>query len=531
MAKDKDKDKTMKFYLSLIIAILGFVAMMRYSLVHLNKLNLDYYPPNLRLAKVFTDNMLLQRNQDIVIWGKAHNGKEIKIEFKDKHYIGKSDANANWKISLGKHDAGGPYEVKLKSDKEEIVLRNVLIGDQWLVLGESIVSFPLSKTKNYTKEIKAAENLDSIRYYDADLLPEETAFRELNQEALWQVVTPQNVTDLPALPYYLAKLFNKRYRVPIGIINVSEDYIPLQTLLSSETLAQFPEFQDLVVVSPEDQDSSVEAIPVAKEEHGEKELAEENLDADDQVHDELESSNIKVEHHYKSLFNTNLSANGSGLVQLAVDKITEGDISLFINEELIGSIDETDTLRVFNVPASLLKPKYNKIELLVTNVDDVVKLAREQLNLRINLSSGTKSETVLKPGYKWNYHKSPDLTVPGLIYQEMIAPLLGLKFKGLIIYSGDSDLDSPDQYKKLLTAFIKELKQNFAEPRILFFGLRGIPSYNPDAANAPALKAIQSEVLSEEAGLRLMDISDLEFSTNAEEMASRALARSMELAH
>lgn len=527
MAQDKNKDKTIKLYLSLLIVILAFVAIMRYSLIHLNKLKVDYYPPNLSLAKVFTDNMLLQRNQTITIWGKAHHDKEIKIKFKDKSYTGKSDENDNWKINIGEHDAGGPYEIKIKSDKEEIILENVLIGDQWLVLGESIINFPLSKTKDFTKEIKAATSLNNIRYYDADLSSETTGFKELNQEALWQIVAPQNVTDIPAVPYYLAKLFSKRYHVPVGIINVSENYIPIKTLLSPETLVQFPEFQDSLVVTnvPDDIKSSVEAIVTHEEKHGKQEVAAENLDADDETHDELAATDIPVEHHYKSLFNTNLNLNGSTLIQLAVDKITEGDISLFINEELIGSIDEAETLRVFNVPASLLKPKYNKIELLITDVDDVVKLAREQLNLRINLSSGTKSETVLKPGYKWSYRKTPDLTTPGLIYYERIEPLLGLKFQGLMIYSGDSDLDDPYNYQKFLAAFIKELKQNFVKTRILFFGLRNIPDYNPYVANVPALKAAQTEILNPEAGIRLIDISDLEFSTAAEEMATRAAFR------
>ncbi len=494
MALDKDKDKTIKFYLSLLIAILGFVAVMRYSLVHLNKLKVEYHPPNLSLAKVFTNNMLLQRNRNIVIWGKAHNGKEIKIEFKDKHYKGSSDKNDNWKIGLGKHEAGGPYEIKIKSDKEEIVLGNVLIGDQWLVLGESIINFPLSQTSDFTKEIVAVEKLSKpLRYYNADLLPKGESFKELNQEALWQVVKPETVTNLPAVPYYFAKALSRNASVPVGIIKVAEDYTAIETFLSPEALSLFPEFEAMV------------ADAAGAE-------AEKEADADD----------IKMEHHYKALFDTTLN-NSSQMLKLTLDKITEGDLTLFINEELIGKINATDNLRAFNIPASLLKSKYNKIELRVTNVNDMVQLSRDHMNLRVYLSAGIKSETVLKPGYLWHYTKFPDITVPGLIFKEMIQPLLGLKFKGIMIYQGDSDLDDPTQYRSLLTALIKDLQTHFIDTNFIFLGLRNINSYNPDFVNASNLKAIQRDVIDSFIDIKFVETSDLEFKTSAEAIAARCL--------
>ncbi len=492
-----DKDKIIKFYLILAIAILAFLAIMRFSLVHLSKLKLDYYPPNLELAKIFSDHMLFQRKQNIIIWGSAHHDKEISIEFDHKKYKTKADEHDKWKINLGKHEAGGPYQIKFKSDKEEIILDDVLIGDQWLVIGESIVNFPLSKTENYAKEIKTIEGSTAIRYYDASLLPDHTEFKELNQEALWQPISAANVTDLPAVPYYLAKYYNKRYKVPVGIIKVSEDYIPIKTLLSVGTLNQFSEFQNLVVTE----------IP------------------NEQITKETKAEEKKVEHHYKSLFNTDLDLTNATIAKLSIDKISEGNICLFINDKRIGCINESDTVRAFDVPASWLKSKYNKIELRINNVDDVVKLAREQLNVRINLSVGTKTETVLKPGYKWNYRKAADLTAPALIYNEMIQPLLGLKFQGIIIYSGESDLDSPDQYKNLLPAFIGELQNKFPATRIVFFALQNIPEYNPHHAAAITIKANQQEVLSQFTGVKLIDIGDLEFGTGAEEMAARAAAR------
>jgi hypothetical protein len=425
--------------------------------------------------------MLLQRNQDILIWGKAHSGKEILIKLKDHEYKTKSDKNNNWTIHLGKHPAGGPYEIKIKSDKEEIILQNVLLGDQWLVVGEAIVNFPLAETNDFVKEIVAAEKLPNIRYFNADLLPEKLKFEELNKDALWQALTPENVSKLPAVPYYLAKALNQATNVPIGIIKVAEDYIPMQALLSTA---------DEASTEPETSNGATE---------------------------------LAMEHHYKARFDTNLNLANGQMLKLSIDKITEGDLTLFINEERIGEMKETDQVRSFNIPVSLVKSKYNNIELRVTNVDDMSQLSRDQMNLRIDLASGTKSESIFRPGYKWHYGKQPDISVPGLIFKEMLEPLLNMKFSGVLIYQGDSNLNDVTNYRVLLVNLINNIQSYFGNTRILFLGLRRVGAYNPDQAHESEIRSIQRQVMATHKKTKFIETSDLEFKTSAQQIAARCL--------
>ena len=476
MAENKGRDKTIRLYLSLLITILIFAAIIRYATVYLNKLNVEYYPPNLSLAKVFTTNMLLQRDQDIVISGKARSGKEVEINFKNHNYKTTSDKNNNWKIHLDKQAAGGPYEIQVKSDQEKIVLENILFGDQCLILGESIINFPLSKTNNFEQELTAVAKLSNVRYFNAELLPERIKFTELNRDAIWQVAKPENISHIPAIPYYFAKRLSQSSNVPIGIIKVAGDYIPLEALLKSSN-----------------------------------------------------STKTLIEHRYEAPFNTNLNLNSNQTLQLSIDKITEGDLTLFINEERIGQIKKTSGIRIFTIPSSLLKNKYNKIELSITNVEDPVQLSRDQLNLAIHLSSGAQSERIIRPGYKWHYRKQVDIATPGLVFKEMLKPLLEMKFSRILIYQGDSNLDDPSHYQDLLIAWLNEIQANFKNTKIIFLGLRNINTYNPNQINANQIRSIQRRVASNYPKIQFVETSDLEFKTSAQQLAARCPVKQQEL--
>ena len=229
----------------------------------------------------------------------------------------------------------------------------------------------------------------------------------------------------------------------------------------------------------------------------------------------------QLEHIYKALFGVNLNLSNGQSLQLSIDKITEGDLTLFINDERIGCVKDVNNIQTFTLPNSLLKTKYNKIEIKMTKVDEMVQLSRDQLNLSIRLSSRSKSETVLRPGYKWNYQKRIDITEPGLLFREMLQPLLNLRFHQILIYQGDSNLGDTTQYRALLVNWIKELQASFTKTKIIFFGLRNIDSYNPDQSHANQIRSIQRQVIAAHKNIRFIDTSDLEFRDNSSAIAAR----------
>ena len=86
-----------------------------------------------KLPQLFQSGMVLQRNQLVPIWGTADANETVKITFRGKSYTTTAGANGKWRIDLPKQKHGGPFEMKIN----DITLTDVLVGDVWIVSGQS----------------------------------------------------------------------------------------------------------------------------------------------------------------------------------------------------------------------------------------------------------------------------------------------------------------------------------------------------------------------------------------------------------
>src|SRR5690606_39812125 len=91
------------------------------------------------------DHMVLQRGQEIPIWGSADPRERIEVTFKDKTYTTRADKAGKWKLKMAPSEAGGPFVLTIKG-KNTITVQDVLVGDVWLLGGQSNMEWPLSQT-------------------------------------------------------------------------------------------------------------------------------------------------------------------------------------------------------------------------------------------------------------------------------------------------------------------------------------------------------------------------------------------------
>ena len=101
------------------------------------------------LSSLFTDNMVLQQQTDVQMWGMASPGKEVVIRpsWSPKTYTVRTKATGEWRTTLRTPAAGGPYSICL-SDGEELILRDILIGEVWFCAGQSNMEMPLMGRAN-----------------------------------------------------------------------------------------------------------------------------------------------------------------------------------------------------------------------------------------------------------------------------------------------------------------------------------------------------------------------------------------------
>lgn len=194
-----------------------------------------------RLPAFFADNMVLQRQQPVSIWGTDSPQANITVQGSwGKNASTTSDANGHWKLKLQTPDGGGPYTVTIKGSKE-IVLKNVLIGEVWLCSGQSNMEMPVKGYANQpvkgSKETIENSTNDQIRFLNTPRVVSITPLYDATGE--WKAAGVSTTGNFSATAYYFAKKLHAQLGVPIGIIQTAWGASTIESWIDKQSLADF----------------------------------------------------------------------------------------------------------------------------------------------------------------------------------------------------------------------------------------------------------------------------------------------------
>src|SRR5271169_2738420 len=96
-----------------------------------------------RLPKVLSDHVVLQRDAPIHIWGWADPGEQVTVSLLSKKRTVTAGDLGKWSVYLAPEHAGGPYEIAIQGTNT-ITISDVLIGDVWFASGQSNMQMPLN---------------------------------------------------------------------------------------------------------------------------------------------------------------------------------------------------------------------------------------------------------------------------------------------------------------------------------------------------------------------------------------------------
>lgn len=194
-----------------------------------------------KLHKIFGDNMVLQRDVEIPIFGYSDGNMPIKITFNGITKTAEVVAG-KWKVYFPKMNAGGPYDITVE-ETNKVLLNNVMIGDVWICSGQSNMEFRLSYSNAY-KNNSVNFNNNNIRFYEVKKAIASTPKDEMpNQSATWQVASKESIKSFSAVAYYFADILEEEIHVPIALIgsywgNTTVDkWIPKEPLSKDIKLA------------------------------------------------------------------------------------------------------------------------------------------------------------------------------------------------------------------------------------------------------------------------------------------------------
>ena len=111
-------------------------------------------------ARIFSDNMVLQREMPLPVWGQATPGEKITVEFAGQKVQTTADKEGKWNLKLQPLKASAkPQMMTISGDKTEtqIKISNVLVGEVWVCAGQSNMEFQLYKAAQAEDELAAAD--------------------------------------------------------------------------------------------------------------------------------------------------------------------------------------------------------------------------------------------------------------------------------------------------------------------------------------------------------------------------------------
>lgn len=200
----------------------------------------------LQLAPVFTDNMVLQRDQPILIYGNANGGKNVEIAFDNQKKNVIANEYGKWKAVFPALKSGGTHQITIASNGKNIVLKNILIGDVWFCSGQSNMAFTLEKSENGIAEVKKALNNKTLRLFNYKAIEEtddkawdSITLQKTNQlqyfSGKWAVSDSISTKDFSAIAYYFGKNIAQEENVPIGLIQVAIGGSPIESWIDRYT--------------------------------------------------------------------------------------------------------------------------------------------------------------------------------------------------------------------------------------------------------------------------------------------------------
>ena len=429
-----------------------------------------------RLPKLVSDGMVLQRNSNVRIWGWASEGEDIEVSFQQRNY-NTSTKNGKWEILLENPNIGGPYTMQI-SGKNSIQLNSIYVGDVWLCSGQSNMELPMSRVApKYPEEIKSADNAE-IRYFQVPKEYNLTKKLDDFSGGNWISVNQNTIEGFAAIPYFFAKNLYEEYQIPIGLIDASLGGSPVEAWMSEKALKNFPEaIAEVEKLKPEGVIDSLEQLDqnwirnwyttVTAEDAGLK-SGWKTANFDDSDWEEFELPGLLKQPingviWFRKKFDLKSEFSGKP-AELLMGRIVDAD-SVFVNGTFVGNTTYQYPPRRYQIPENILREGENTITVklisergrggFVTDKPYEINFPEKRIDLKGAWKYKVgKATEALQPQtfYRWK---------PTGLYNAMIHPLLKYSIKGAIWYQGESNTGEPEKYSELFPKMIESWRENW----------------------------------------------------------------------
>lgn len=477
----------------------------------------------LEIAKIFSDHMVIQRDQEIVVWGWSADNEKITGTLGQEVKMVNASSEGKWEIRFHARPAGGPSALMIETKTEKISLSDILFGDVWVCSGQSNMEWRIENSSNLEQTLREATD-SQIRHFKVP-----HSFSEQPDEMLaggkWVVCSPESVPSFTAVGYHFAKNIRLSEGVPIGLLNSSWGGSRVEPWMSNQMLTRIgyknARAESLTAFKQRAEErlaAMKEKFPGISEQdrgilNGDTIWAAKNVPSSDWVpidHTKLWESNgfegLDGIGWYRTQFDLS-SHEAQNPVTISIGKIDDSDIT-WVNGHRVGAMEMAwSAIRIYEVPAKYLQEGKNTI---VVRCEDTgggggIYGTPDLFSYSIN---GQKKP--LPNSWKFNIgairtnaNTLGTNQIPTILYNKMIHPLLRFPIKGAIWYQGESNAGSETDatnYAELFKHMIIDWRNrwNIGDFPFLYVQLANFmaPDVEPAESSWAILRESQTKTLS-----------------------------------
>ena len=198
----------------------------------------------LELPAIFSDHMVLQRDQAIPVWGKADPGEVVTVRLEGSPARqDRADIHGHWRVDLPAETGSTNPRVLRIEGRSVQTFEDVLVGEVWICSGQSNMEWSILQSKDAQLEIEASEDpwLRHIKVNRATATEGQFTF-----EGVWEISSPKVAGNWTAVGTHFGRKLRRELGVPVGLINTTWGGTRIEPWCDPSALAQKPAFAELV---------------------------------------------------------------------------------------------------------------------------------------------------------------------------------------------------------------------------------------------------------------------------------------------
>jgi len=199
----------------------------------------------LKVHSIFGSNMVLQRGKPIKVWGWGKPGQAVSVQLgKDKADTKAATDKGRWEVTFPAREASAePQKLTVTAGGEKIEMDNIVVGDVWVMYGQSNMAFPLGKVSN--RDVESAQaNLPNLRLFSIATNEQADPQEDINREAIdthgWAISTPQTALEFSAIGLAFGAQVQRSVDIPIGLIKNSRGGASMEALVPPQKFQEIP---------------------------------------------------------------------------------------------------------------------------------------------------------------------------------------------------------------------------------------------------------------------------------------------------